>query len=201
MGWSGCQPIQFPIRGMKYSTVMQVPSSKDGRLLKMLAKAEPRVAKICGYQVKFVERSGKQLSKLFPRDLGATDCFRMDCAVCQSNTGKGSALCQVKSVVYTGTCRLCNDKHKSNPTAPHKGIYVGQTSRTLYERLNEHQKSLKRYENSSFMFKHWASAHPELITAPEFDFKVVRKHKDPLSRLVHEAVKINLSGIATELLD
>ena len=89
----------------------------------------------------------------------------------------------------------CNDEHKSNPTVPHKGIYVGQTSRTLYERANEHQKSIKRYENSSFMFKHWASAHPELITAPEFDFKVVRKHKDPLSRLVHEAVKINDLGV------
>ena len=41
---------------------MQVPNSKDGKLLAMLAKAEPKMS---GYQVKYGERSGKQLSKFF----------------------------------------------------------------------------------------------------------------------------------------
>ena len=50
---------------MKFTSVMSVPSSKDGRLLKMLSKAEPRLAKVTGYQVKYVEKSGRKLSKYF----------------------------------------------------------------------------------------------------------------------------------------
>ena len=47
---------------------MQVPNSKNGRLLKMLIKAEPKMAKISKYQVKYIEKSGKQLSKMFQKD-------------------------------------------------------------------------------------------------------------------------------------
>ena len=64
-GWSGCKPFQYSVPGMRYSTIMHVPSSGDGRLVKMLAKAEPRIAKITGYQMKFVEKSGRRLLNLF----------------------------------------------------------------------------------------------------------------------------------------
>ena len=40
------------------------------------------------------------------------------------------------------------------------------------------------------MFKHWALNHPESVSAPKFVFKVVKKHKDVLSRMVHEAILI-----------
>ena len=88
-GWSGCKPIQYPVKGMKFSTMMQVPSSKDGRLIKMLAKAEPRLAKLTKYQVKYVERSGRQLHKLFPTEIQKSCCFRSDCVVCKSKKSDG----------------------------------------------------------------------------------------------------------------
>ena len=67
--WSGDKPLQFSVPGMKYTSVMSVPSTKDGRLIKMLARAEPRIAKVTKYQVKYAEKSGRQLSKFFPKEL------------------------------------------------------------------------------------------------------------------------------------
>ena len=66
-GWSRCKPDQYLVPGMQYSSVMYVPNSSNGRLLKMLAKPEPRVAKITGYQIKFVEKPGKNLCNMFPK--------------------------------------------------------------------------------------------------------------------------------------
>ena len=74
-GWSGSKPTQYRIPGVKYSSIMHVPNSKDGRLFLMLAKAEPRLYKITGYQVKYVESSGRQLSKSFPKDFSSHKCF------------------------------------------------------------------------------------------------------------------------------
>ena len=85
---------------MKFTTIMQVPSSKDSRLLKMLAKAEPRLAKVTGYQVKYVERSGKQLSKFFAKEKTEPKCHREECAVCVNSDPKKTSMCQVKGVVY-----------------------------------------------------------------------------------------------------
>ena len=54
--------------------------------------------------------------------------------------------------------------------------------------------SLKRFEPKSFMFKHWSLKHAELNSPPQFKFMVVKSHRDPMSRLVHEAVKIHESA-------
>ena len=74
--WSGDKPIQYSVPGMSYTSVMSVPSTKDGRLIRMLAKAEPRIAKVTKYQVKYVEKSGRQLSKFFPKEKSENRCFR-----------------------------------------------------------------------------------------------------------------------------
>ena len=44
---------------------------------------------------------------------------------------------------------------------------------------------------SSFMLKHWSTQHPQEVRAPKFRFKVLKNHKDPMSRLVHEAILIS----------
>ena len=40
--WNGARPPQHTVPGMKYTTLIQVPSSANGRLLKMLSRAESR---------------------------------------------------------------------------------------------------------------------------------------------------------------
>ena len=47
VSWRGSKPIQRKVPEMRYTTVMQVPSSLNDRLLKEWARVEPRVAKTC----------------------------------------------------------------------------------------------------------------------------------------------------------
>ena len=50
-GLIGARADRVKLPGMDYSTVMKVPSSKGGRLLRALAAAEPRLAKSSKYEV------------------------------------------------------------------------------------------------------------------------------------------------------
>ena len=63
--WKGGKPIQFKLPNMEYTSILQIPSSKDSKLMKEIARIEPRLAKTTGYHIKLVERSGKPLSNLF----------------------------------------------------------------------------------------------------------------------------------------
>ena len=60
----------------------------------------------------------------------------------------------------------------------------------MSERAGEHLAGLRRIDLSCHLVKHWAIAHPELLTPPKFKFSVVKPHKDPMSRMIHEAIKI-----------
>ena len=44
------------------------------------------------------------------------------------------------------------------------------------------------------MIKHWANDHPGDDSCPIFRFKVVKCHVDALSRLLHEAIRIDYNG-------
>ena len=48
--WKGGKPVQKPVKGMQYSTILQVPNTKNGTLLKELARVEPRLAKITNWR-------------------------------------------------------------------------------------------------------------------------------------------------------
>ena len=192
--WRGSRPIQFKLPGVEYSTILQVPSSVNSRLLRALSRIEPRLAKSTKYHVKLVEKSGKPLAKMFSTDFSDGKCGRVDCKVCSNPDTKGPSLCMVSNVVYEAVCALCNEKHKTDKQTPHQGKYVGETSRTLYERSCEHYALLENLDVTSFMYKHWAMAHDNLENPPEFRFKVVKKHSDPLSRLIHESVRISNSA-------
>ena len=93
-------------------------------------------------------------------------------------------------IVYESVCVECDKSHKLDPKSKHKGKYVGETYRTLYERSLEHLQDLNRFDPKSHMMKHWALCHPGASTPPKFIFKVIKKHRDPLSRKIHEAVRI-----------
>ena len=189
--WKGARPLQQKVHGLDYTTVLNVPNSRGSRLLKEIAKIEPRMCKSTGYQVKLVESSGKPLSTMFPKSVALTKCHRIDCSPCSNPNVKGPSLCSVKNVVYEGSCNICQAEFNSSPGSKHKGIYIGQTYRTLYERSIEHFGSYRREESSSFMFKHWATVHRDLSSPPKFNFKVLSCHKDPLTRMIDEAVKIS----------
>ena len=188
--WKGDKPLQSKMPKFQFTTILQVQSSQNSRLLKELAKVEPRLTKSSGYHVKLVEKGGKPLSKCFSKDFNEARCNRVDCEPCLNPARPGPTLCKVKNIVYESVCAECDAEFKLNPSSRHKGKYVGQTARTLYERSGEHVSALKNFDSDSFMWKHWALVHPNLESPPKFLFTVAKCHKDPLSRLVHESIRI-----------
>ena len=95
-----------------------------------------------GFAIKVVERTGSNLKSKFPQSSlweGST-CGREKCITC----GQGAETivpCTRKSLVYENICGTCNKGAKgkeevvgSNPDIP--SIYVGETSRTIFERAN-----------------------------------------------------------------
>ena len=74
------------------------------------------------------------------------------------------------------------------------GVYVGETSRTCYERSSEHMNVALNGDEHSFILKHWSNDHFESELMPKMKFEVVKSHKGVLSRVIHEAVRIENRG-------
>ena len=170
------------------TSVMFVPNSYGGILTKKLEQLEPMLERLCGYRVRMVEAAGTPLSRLFSLDMSDGRCHRADCHVCITHNGKGSSRCKRKSVVYLSLCQVCKLSNSD------QGCYVGETGRSLYERSKEHVEDAINLKEGSHILKHWATAHPNLLTLPAFSFHVVRTHKSSLDRQIHEAVKIAECG-------
>jgi hypothetical protein len=76
-----------------------------------------------------------------------------------------------------------------------KGIYVGESSRSMYERGKEHQKDRKDLAEESHQVKHWLLEHPELEAPPKFKFTIISSFGDPLTHQLSESVRIEKRGI------
>ena len=63
-------------------------------------------------------------------------------------------------------------KKSKNKEQPRKGIYYGESSRSLYERSREHLKDAKDFDNGSHIVKHWMNEHPESEECPVFSFSI-----------------------------
>ena len=74
-----------------------------------------------------------------------------------------------------------------------KGIYIGETSRTLHQRANEHYRDAKDFSEKSQILKHWMSSIDEEKEAPNFIFRILGTFRDCLSRQVNEAIRIHYS--------
>ena len=108
-----------------------------------------------------------------PNPIGVEGCQKEDCPVCQT----GGKKCHVSGVSYTIKCKPCQDS-----------VYYGESHRNLYSRAKEHLRKLDKKEESSFMHKHQVEKHNG--EPANFQMRVFRSFKDPLSRQVTEAVLI-----------
>ena len=75
-----------------------------------------------------------------------------------------------------------------------EGVYVGESSRSMYERSKEHQKDRDDNFEESHQVKHWLLDHPELREPPKFKFKIISSFQDPLTRQLAESVRIERRG-------
>ena len=116
------------------------------------------------------------LCKSRPRD--SLTCVRDNCVIC--NNLIDDECCARSGVVYRVHCVIC-------------GLdYVGETGRTVYDRLIEHWRYAKSPGNKSYkemtLAKHYLSQHPGL--GPNLKFEVLCVETNTLKRKVREAYYI-----------
>ena len=72
-----------------------------------------------------------------------------------------------------------------------KYLYIGESARSVYERLWEHQHSLEQLSPDSHMLKHIVEVHPgENISDVKFHARVLKYAKSAFERQITESVLI-----------
>ena len=110
------------------STVIFVPSTKGGQLIKMLKDREDELARITKFMVRYQEAGGTKLGLMFSTDLGAGEsCGREDCQPCGSRTERRPN-CRAQSIMYESKCVVCNpNTTSSRQEESRQGIYIGES--------------------------------------------------------------------------
>ena len=182
--------------------VMFVDQTKGGMLQKILQEAEDKVAEMVGYRIRMVESSGTQLCRMLPytNPWKGQQCGRSNCYTC-SQEGEEIQNCKQRNILYESACSECNPEKTSKGKVDkfkqykeQQGVYVGESSRSIFERAAEHLKDAQDGKEDSHMVKHWKIDHPEMKELPKFKIKVVASFQDALSRQLSEAVRIDLRG-------
>ena len=102
--------------------------------------------------------------------------------------------------MYESRCAACTDrreqenegrKRKRGVDYEEEDVYVGETSRSIYERAKEHVRDGRAGAQDSHIARHWEERHKG-EDMPLFRFSIVRGFKDSLSRQVSESVRIDL---------
>ena len=174
-------------------SVIFVEHTPDGLLAKRLREQVSRMEHVMGFKLKVVERTGTKLKDMFsPTNVwGGSKCERDDCTTCTQGC-EDLPDCTRRSIVYESICSRCNLGAKEpsplktvNKDVP--SVYVGETSRSIYERAREHWNSYKKRNTDSHIWKHHLVHHGG-EGEPEMVFKVVGTFKSALSRQISEAV-------------
>ena len=61
-----------------------------------------------------------------------------------------------------------------------KGIYVGESARSIFERAIEHRADRVSGKEDSHVIKHWLSSHQELKSPPRFKIEVLGSFQDAM---------------------
>ena len=165
-----------------------------------------RLAQVTGFSVKIVERAGAALKSQFPTTTlwDGSICGREGCITCNQGAEK-LPNCKKSSLVYENVCLKCNpgagskkelrEVKDDTPT-----LYVGETSRSVFERSREHWGAWRSRKEDSHIRKHQEADHGG-DDSPQFMMRVVKHYKTALSRQVGEAVRIRRRGGAGSILN
>ena len=180
---------------IRTTTVVFVPSTRNGILVRKLREREEVMSKISGFRIRYQEAGGSKLSNQFSTDLGkGLHCGRV-CHPCEVN-GEKRENCRSKNLTYESSCTKCNPsshQEEHDPTGrqkPRQGIYIGETSRSIHERAMEHVGEAEDFSVKSHIIKHWRLTHPDDLDMPVIKFRITGMFRDALSRQVREAMSI-----------
>ena len=171
-----------------YDTVIMVQATPGGELAKkyqQVIETHPGPVKI-----KIMEQGGRTI-KTVVQDTNPTKtkgCASQDCLTCKRGRGRGGE-CRKNNVGYILFCDECGED---------KVCYVGETGQNTYTRGLRHMTNYRGRHKDSPLWKHAQVAHGGSLEV-SFSMKVVRTFRDPLTRQVNEAVRINQCGAEIQL--
>ena len=124
--------------------------------------------------------------------------------VCSQGTEK-LPNCKKSSLVYENVCLQCNPgadtrKELREVRSDTPTLYVGESSRIVFERSREHWSAWRSKKEDSHILKHQMAEHGG-SSSPKFVMRVVRHYRSALSRQVGEAVRISRRGGARSILN
>ena len=184
------------------TTAMFVPPSREGRLLKLVEEVEKDINSDLSWRPKILEQSGTPLLLCFGAKFPLADgCPRgHECLYCEND----GIRCAARGVVYEASCKTCKEMLKvegldevervNRLNSLKNGVYVGETSRPIRERIWEHKQNLVNWRKESFQLSHWMMDHTMETTAPVFEFRIVSAYSDPLRRQICEGIRILEAG-------
>ena len=125
---------------------------------KRLQDEEKRLERMTGYRMRIAESAGMPLSRLLPSTNPWGSLEREDCVPCSQGDEK-RINCKERNILYENQCTFCNkdedlkQKLKSYQTTG-RGVYVGESARSLYESSKEHDKEKNDRMIESQQIKH-----------------------------------------------
>ena len=198
--------------GEKTTSVIFVPHTENSELAKQLKEGDKKIRDITGNKIKVVERCGVKLKDLLTgKDpWKGKDCGRENCFICATKllTGKNlTSDCTSRNVVYEIKCITCekaelarivgktSEEKESSETTNNKNIptakYIGETSRSGYERGLEHLDKLASLSSQSHMLKHMLDKHEDTdFSEVQWGMSILGKKRSAFERQITEAVTI-----------
>ena len=133
-------------------------------------------------KIRVVERPGQSLKQALVRSNPLTDnsCKQNDCKTYQLNP---KANCKSRDIVYRITCAGSHEENCGE-------AYIGESSRSLGERINEHINRYEKEDKNSMLFKHMKEKHGGVRQELKIE-KLATCSGDAMLRQVTEAVYIN----------
>ena len=154
--------------------------------------------KITGYKLKVVERAGDSMEGLLHRSnpWSGADCARQKCLLCEtkrSHPKYENQSCRKRNVVYITLCETCrievDGKVEGDTEETRLYQYIGESSRSCYERGWELQADCDQSKPGSHMLKHIIDKHGGKQPGEvKFKMRAVKFHKSEFERQLQKAV-------------
>ena len=178
---------------IKNKSVIFVPATPQSELAKMFKEVEKEQRKANKNTMNFqiLEQTGLSLERMFQKSnpFKKKDCEATNCVVCDGTSIK----CRIEGVGYKGICKACRDQNKTSE-------YLGETGKNAFTRAKQHMAGLKSKNHENAFYKHWHNFHEtpyedENLRLKNYEFRVEKFFKEPMSRQINEMVRItNFQG-------
>ena len=153
-----------------------------------------KIIKQSNINARVVLTSGKTIKSLI-KPITSKLCKSQECTLCLNNIP-----CKSTHYVYQFTCNNCTDEI----TKKKNKVYIGTSRRTTVKRLGQHERSVRRFNDTTTLGQHMIECHQDLKPPiiprrgtpsftnlfKHFTPKIINYGKDTLDTYIKEGMAI-----------